>query len=202
MVARAIRPAKAVCPMRRRMDASRPAQTQPRNSTPRSGGLHPRGKCTEDDPGHRAETFGHGQPGHQQSDHQRVVVRPADESQKGKGRPHADEDCVGRIVFQRSGQGRCGGHGQCEAGDLQEAEQDEVRQNLVARSLVEQAVEAQERGTVGRFGAGPGRVGHLVERRRPEHFRSVRVRVDVVAHHFALRRIGVDVTAEERWCQQ
>ena len=38
MVASAINPATAVCPMRRRMEASFPAQTHPRNSTPRRAG--------------------------------------------------------------------------------------------------------------------------------------------------------------------
>lgn len=37
-VASAINPAPAVCPMRRRTEASFPAQIHPRNSTPRSAG--------------------------------------------------------------------------------------------------------------------------------------------------------------------
>ena len=127
---------------------------------------------------------------------------PADQRQQHKGRARPDQDGMGRIVFERPGQRRRGGHDHGDAGDLQQPQQDEVGQDLVARSLVEQAVDAQEGRPVGRLGARPHRVGHLVERRRPEHLGPVGVGVDVVAHHLALRGVGVDVAAEERRCEE
>ena len=168
MVASAISPATAVCPMRRRMEASLPGPHPPEEQhAEQRGGLHPRRKRTQDDPGHRTEALGHGQARHQQADHQGVVVGPPDERQQDKGRPHPDQDGMGRVVFQRPGQRRRGGHGQCEPGHLQQTEEDEVRQDLVARGLVEQTVHAEEGGAVGRFRSRPHRVGHLVERTWP-----------------------------------
>ena len=84
-----------------------------------------------------------------------------------------------------------------DAGDLQQAQQHQVGQDLVARNLVHDAVGAQEGGSVGRLGARPDGIRHAVEGGRPENAGPVGVRVDVVAHHLALCRVRVDVSAEE-----
>ena len=104
---------------------------------------------------------------------------------------------MGRISFQRSGQRGRGRRHQADAGQGEQPQQHEVGQDLVARGLVEHAVGRQERGPVGRLGVRPDGVRHFVERRGPEDARPVRVRVDVMADHLALRGVGVDVATEE-----
>ena len=81
------------------------------------------------------------------------LCAPADQRQQHKRGARPEQDGVGRIVFQGAGQGRCGRHDQREAGDLEEAQQHEVGQDLVARGLVEHAVDGQEGRPVGRFGS-------------------------------------------------
>ncbi len=124
------------------------------------------------------------------------------QGQQHEGRSGTEQDGVRRVAFERAGDGGGGGHHQRKAGDLEQAEQDQVGEDLVARGLVEQAVRRQEGGPVGRFGPRPHGVGHGVEGRGAEHLGPVGVRVDVMAHHLALRGVGVDVAAEERWSEQ
>src|SRR6185437_14182916 len=80
MVARAISPATAVWAMRRRAGAPGPAQTQPRNRTPSAAG-----KRAQDHARDRAEAFRHGEAGHQEADHERVVVCPRHEREQDQG---------------------------------------------------------------------------------------------------------------------
>ena len=109
---------------------------------------------------------------------------------------------MGRVVFERAGKERRGGDHQRDACDLEQAEQDQVGQDLVARALIDDSVDGQEGRAVGRLGPRPDRVGQRVERCRPEHVGPVGIRVDVMADHLALCGIGVDVPAEQRRCQQ
>ena len=105
---------------------------------------------------------------------------------------------MGGVAFHRACQGwrRCRDHR--DPGDFEEAQEYQVHQEHVARGLVDDAVDAQEGGSVRRFGARPEGVAEIVEGGRAQDIRTVGVRIDVVAHHFALRGVGIDVAAEER----
>ena len=199
IVASAISPAPAVCPMRRRMEASLPAQTHPRNRTPSSAGdLTPAASAHRITPGTVPNRLATASPAMRSPIIKASLWAPPISDSRTRGDPAPIRTAWAGVVFERPGQSRGGRHDHGEARNLQQPEKDQVGQDLVARSLVEQTVHAQEGRAVGRLRSRPHRVGHLVERRRPEHFGPVGVGVDVVAHHLALSRVGVDVPAEER----
>ena len=60
---------------------SGPHPTQEQHAE-RGGRLHPGRQCAQDDAGHGADAFGHGQSGHEEADHQRVVVGAAEQGQQ------------------------------------------------------------------------------------------------------------------------
>ena len=203
MVASAISPAPAVCPMRRRTEASFPAQTHPRNSTPRSAGdFTPAASAHRITPGTVPKRLATASPAMSSPIINASLCAPPISDSRTRGEPAPIRTAwAGSCLSDRAKVGVAATTIAMPA-DLQQAQEDQVRQDLVARSLVEQAVHAQEGRTVGRLRPRPHCVGHLVERRRPEHLGPVGVRVDVVAHHLALRGVGVDVAAEERRCEE
>ena len=164
--------------------------------------LHPGRGGAEDDAGNRAPSLGHRQASEEEAEHERLVVRPPDERGQDEGTPGAEEHGAGGISAPPAGQGGRGRHDECETGHLQEPQQHDVGQDLMARCVVQQPVDRQERRTVGRRGIGPDGIGHGAERRRPEHAGSVDIGVDVVADHLSLPGVAVHVPAEQRRCQQ
>ena len=154
------------------------------------------------DPQHRMPVLGRGDAGHQQPDHDGVVVRASDEGQQGERVEQGHRE--GRARIAPVGPGQLG-HAVGDERDpdhRHEAQQFHRDQGVVAAQRGRPAGQHQEEGPV-----GGGRVqpqgpdtGHVLT--RADGARAVVVGVDVVAHHFALGRVGVDVLAEQRGHEQ
>ena len=149
-VANAISPAPSVCPMRRRVDAPGPAQTHPRNSTPRAAGdFTPAASAQRMTPGTVPKRLATASPAIRSPTINASLCAPAisDRSTSGEPAPRRTA-CAGSRLSERA---RVGVAATIERdpADLEQAEEDEVGQDLVARGLVEHAVSREERGTVG-----------------------------------------------------
>ena len=134
----------------------------------------------------------------EQGDHERVVVRAADEREHDERVEQAQHEGVAGVVAEAA---RRDGHRDGEDGDGEDLEQPEAHERaeqVVAGELDDPAVERQEERAVGGGHVQPDRVdvarkGRRAKRERPETY-GFMWRVD----HLALGRVAVDVAAEDR----
>ena len=172
MVLSAMSPAAAVWARRRRVGAAGPAHTHPRKSTPSAAGdFTPAASAQRITPGTVPKRLATANPAMRRPIMRASLWSPARSDSSTRGDPAPKRIGMGRVTFEGSGQRGGGGHHERDARQLEQAQQDEVGQDLVPGRLVEHAVGRQEGRAVGRLGVRPDGVRHFVERRRAEHAR-------------------------------
>ena len=133
-----------------------------------------------------------------QPDHQRVVVTAADEVEQHERIADAQPHRARRILARGLRQLRERDRDQHDAGDLEQAQDHDRRDDAVARDPDRAVREPQEQRPVRRRGREP-RVTHGREEfRRAERGRTVRIRTDVALDHQPVGRVAVEVATEDR----
>ena len=153
-------------------------------------------------PGHRSVPARHGQAGHEQAEHERVVVGTPDEMQDRDRVEHGHGEGVGRISAQAPSQRRDRQGHEPDADHGHEPQERQVDQLVMVRGTGEQSVGLHEQRPVGHGRVQPQVVDQRHRRGRAEDAGAVVVRADVVAHHLALGGVAVDVPAEQRRRQE
>ena len=136
--------------------------------------------------------------GQEEAHHDGVIVGAAHQGQQGQRVEDGEHERGARVAAERAGELGDAVGDQRKADDRLEPQQQDGDQRVMEAQRGRPAGEHEEERPVGSGGVDPEgidprRVGARAQRSRP-----VVVRVDVVAHHLALGRVGEHVPAEER----
>ena len=134
----------------------------------------------------------------EQPQHQRVIVRTAQQNEQDQGIQDGQGEGSGPVATRRLGQDR---NSPCHEHDTQKsdaAKSGNGRQHVVVSKLDEATREAFPRRPIGGAGAAPEGIHQAEEWSRSQDVRPRAVRAVTPCHHLTLRGIAVDVPAEQR----